>query len=193
MTHQILDKAALRALYNSELKAAFPLSELKPLHAMERLRAADCYEPTAFYDEEGLAGYALLWTHEGAVLLDYFGVPEARRNQGLGSKILRELVPLLGERVMILEAEAPDGGAEDALRQRRLDFYLRAGCVMLPYDCALFGVHYNCLAMNCGDRDAQTVLQLHHALYRKHMLRAMDEAYVQIPLLPGEKATPFHL
>lgn len=187
MRQELLKRAGLRALYQRELKSAFPSTELKPLRAMERLRSTGSYEPLAFYDEAGLAGYALLWLAGDTVLLDYFGVPAARRNGGLGSRILKALSACLEGRTMILEAEAPDGGAEDALRQRRIDFYARGGCQLLPYDCGLFGVRYRCMAMNWDGKDAQSIMDRHRQLYQRNIPRRFYEGNVRIPLPAGEK------
>ena len=50
--------AELEQLYNTEMKRAFPPSELKPLHTMERRRDAGCYEPLGVFDGEELVAYA---------------------------------------------------------------------------------------------------------------------------------------
>ena len=188
MKQFVLKRAGLRTLYKKELKKDFPPTELKPLRAMMKLYAARNYEPLIFYDEEGLAGYALLWTTGDVALLDYFGVPEARRNQGLGSRILKDLRKHLHGRVMLLEAEAPDGGEEDGLRQRRIAFYERCGCQLLPYDCGLFGVHYRCMALNWNGKNPQKLMEKHHRLYERDIPKRLFEGNVRIPLLPGEKA-----
>ena len=183
-----LNAGELGRLYQTELKKTFPPEERKPLSAMLRLLREGEYIPLAYYAEDGgaLLGYALLWT-EGAdrpVLLDYFAVSEALRGQGIGAELLRELGAFLAGRALIIEAEAPDGGAEDALRQRRLDFYTRCGAEYLPYDCWLFGVTYRVLALG-GAADGQTLMEAHRSLYLRHRKRLMRK-YVRIPLVPGE-------
>lgn len=80
----------LSALYESELKAAFPPQELKPLKAMLNLMAEKKYQALGLYDGDELAGYALLWLEPGIpfALLDYLGTIEGRRSQGLGTIML---------------------------------------------------------------------------------------------------------
>ena len=192
MKRKLLSPPELRALYETELTATFPPAELKPLAAMEALRAAGCYEPLAFYDEQdgSLLGYALLWTDgqpAGTALLDYLGVVPDKRCGGLGSRIMAELRAYLDGRLLLLEAEAPDGGPDDGLRRRRLGFYQRCGCTLLPYDCALFGVHFCCLALNGGGRDLSAVLAAHQGLYRRHIPPEVHDRCIRLPLAPGEK------
>lgn len=191
MRQKILSLQELRTLYETELKAAFPPTELKPLHAMEALLAEGCYKPLGYYDEAdgALLGYALLWTDgvDGTILLDYLGVTPAKRNGGLGGQILAALRDDLAGRVLLLEAEAAENGASDTIQSRRLRFYQRCGCVLLPYDCALFGVHFRCLALNWNGTDATGVLAAHQALYRRHIPEAIYDQCIRLPLAPGEK------
>lgn len=181
---------ALRELYHTELKATFPPTELKPLFAMQRLLREGEYIPLAWYADgtDELLGYALLWTEgEGQpALLDYFAVPEALRGRGVGAKLLAALEEYLAGRPMIIEAEAPDGGDEDALRQRRLDFYTRCGAKYLPYDCWLFGVHYRCLAAGWDGARGEALMEAHRSLYL-HKHKGMMQKYVHIPYVPGDE------
>ena len=62
MTLKILSPEELKIAYETDLREAFPPSELKPLFAMEELRQAGLYDPLCLYDENGEAlGYLLLW------------------------------------------------------------------------------------------------------------------------------------
>ena len=54
MELRILNKAETKALYNSEMKRAFPPSELKPLSAIEDMRDKGRYEPLGLYEGEEL-------------------------------------------------------------------------------------------------------------------------------------------
>ena len=128
----------LEAWYTKELCTAFPLCEQKPLSAIRELMAQGRYELLGLYDGPLLLGYATLWSCPecpGYVLLDYLGVTAARRNGGLGGRMLGLLRERCGAgMVLIVEAEAPDSGGppeERPLRERRLDFYRRHGCTPL--------------------------------------------------------------
>lgn len=106
----------LSALYESELKAAFPPQELKPLKAMLNLMAEKKYQALGLYDGDELAGYALLWLEPGIpfALLDYLGTIEGRRSQGLGTIMLDLLAGYYKDyRGIFGEAEAPEGGSPE--------------------------------------------------------------------------------
>ena len=61
MKLHILTPDELKTAYETDLREAFPPTELKPLFAMEDLRRKGLYDPLAFYDEAGqILGYALL-------------------------------------------------------------------------------------------------------------------------------------
>lgn len=106
----------LSALYESELKAAFPPQELKPLKAILNLMAEKKYQALGLYDGDELVGYALLWLEPGIpfALLDYLGTIEGRRSQGLGTIMLDLLAGYYKDyRGIFGEAEAPEGGSPE--------------------------------------------------------------------------------
>ena len=147
----------LSALYESELKAAFPPQELKPLKAILNLMAEKKYQALGLYDGDELVGYALLWLEPGIpfALLDYLGTIEGRRSQGLGTIMLDLLAGYYKDyRGIFGEAEAPEGGSPEGeeLRRRRLGFYLRNGFRYGGYDC-----------------------------------KQVYDRFIQIPLLPGQR------
>ena len=155
MNLQVLSPEQLQKIYETDLREAFPPSELKPLSAMERMRAKGIYDPLGLFDEnQRLLGCALLWKHpEGRyLLLDYLCVPRQQRGRACGG--------LLGE------SEAPTGDPErDGLILRRLDFYRRSGAAILGYDTALFGVHFKTICwatpLPCEDE----ILKNHQEIY----------------------------
>ena len=185
----------LAALRRDQMGLDFPPEELKPFAAMRALYDNGVYHPVGAFDSGGaLLGYALLWDAPGTkyVLIDYLGVPAARRNGGLGGTILR----MLGDRFsdydgIIVESEALDGGPEDGLRRRRMDFYRRAGFRFLGYDCVLFGVHYAvCLLSPNGKGTEEEALAAHIALYRSQFTPRAYGAFIQIPRDPDHPLAP---
>ncbi|MBD5133875.1 MAG: GNAT family N-acetyltransferase [Clostridiales bacterium] len=186
-----LSKEELTALYQNEMTADFPKAELKPLRAMLQLMDMGRYEPLLVLDEGRPVGYALAWlpeSREGA-LLEYFGVLRGLRNGGLGTKILELLVERYGQ--VFGEAEAPcsDDPAENDLRRRRIAFYERGGFRVLDYECALFGVRFNCLYRG-PETDDRKVEALHRGVYAGYFSPAHMERYIQLPLKPGEEIHP---
>lgn len=192
MKLKLLDKQELTDLYQSEMVFDFPKAELKPLRAMLRLMDMGQYDSLLITGDEGSPlGYAMLWlprARNGA-LLEYLGVLRGKRNGGLGTQVL----PLLAERYGQLfgEAEAPtsDDPAENDLRQRRIAFYERNGFRVLDYECALFGVHFNCLYRG-PETDDRKVESLHRSVYADYFSPEHMARYIQLPLHPGEAIHP---
>lgn len=191
MELRLLNKEELTALYQNDMVADFPHAELKPLAAMLRLMDLGRYDLLLATDNGRPVGYALAWlpeNREGA-LLEYFGVLRGLRNGGLGTKILELLVKRYGQ--VFGEAEKPNSEdpVENDLRRRRIAFYERNGFRVLDYECALFGVHFNCLyrGPETGDRKVEA---LHRGVYAGYFSPAHMERYIQLPLHPGEAVKP---
>lgn len=186
-----LNKEELCRLYREEMVFDFPKSELKPVRSMLRLMDMGCYEPLLVLQDGEAVGYAMVWlpdSREGA-LLEYFGVLRGKRNAGLGSRILSVLAEKYGQ--IFGEAEAPvsDDPEENDLRRRRIAFYLRNGLRKLDYDCALFGVHFNCLYLG-PEQDDRKIEKLHKGVYQQYFTPEHFERYIQFPLAPGEAVRP---
>ena len=191
MELRLLNKEELTALYQNEMTADFPHAELKPLTAMLRLMDMGRYDPLLVTEHGEPVGYALVWlpeNREGA-LLEYFGVLRGLRNGGLGTKILALLVERYGQ--IFGEAEKPnsDDPEENDLRRRRIAFYERNGFRVLDYECALFGVHFNCLYRG-PETDDRKVQDLHRSVYAAYFSEEHMARYIQIPLAPGEAVRP---
>ena len=195
MELRILSKAELEQLYHTEMKRAFPPSELKSLKSMEGMRDTGRYEPLGMFDGEELMGYALMWMEADVphVLLDYLGIMEGKRGSGLGSALLKLLAQRYAYRGSIFgEAErdnSPDP-EERALQSRRLDFYFRNGLRYAGYDCALFGVHYETLIFGGEGVSAQELMEAHRTIYRRQIPEKLYDRFVQIPLNAGEAPNP---
>lgn len=186
-----IDRDQLTDLYRNEMTFDFPRAELKPLRAMLRLMELGQYDPLLITQDAQALGYAMMWLprdRRGA-LLEYFGVLRGKRSGGLGSRALELLARRYGQ--LFGEAEAPDSGdpAEDDLRRRRLDFYRRNGFRILDYECALFGVRFNCLYRG-PETDDRKVEALHRSVYADYFSPAHMERYIQLPLRPGEAVHP---
>lgn len=191
MELRLLNKEELAALYQTELTADFPKSELKPLRVMFHLMDMGRYEPLLATDGGRPVGYAVVWLsgHREGALLEYFGVRPGLRNGGLGTNILALLGSRYGQ--IFGEAEAPcsDDPVENDLRRRRIAFYERNGFRVLDYECALFGVRFRCLYRG-PETDDRKVEALHRGVYAGYFSPAHMERYIQLPLKPGEEIHP---
>ena len=187
-----LSPEELTAAYRDVFTEAFPPEELKPLSSMEDMIRDGVYRALGLFDQQEALGYICLWWEENYILIDYLCVPHTRRNDGIGSELIRRTLEAYPkESVFIGEVEAPTGDAEaDAIIYRRLGFYARSGAVTLGYDSALFGVHYKTIAWSSSPLDEAEVLRHHHSIYKKHFSPAAFAAHIQIPLHPGEAIYP---
>lgn len=192
MKLKLLSKEELTALYQNEMTADFPRSELKPLKAMLRLMDMDRYDPLLVTQGGQPLGYAMVWLPEGreGALLEYLGVLRGKRNGGLGTKILALLAQRYGQLFGEAEAPCPEASPEENdLRRRRIAFYERNGFRVLDYQCALFGVRFHCLYRG-PETDDRKVEALHRGVYAGYFSPAHMERYIQLPLKPGEAVKP---
>lgn len=195
MDLRILTPEELKTVYETDLSAAFPPAELKPLAAMEAMRAQDLYDPLVLVDEAGTwLGYILLWKHEDRrhILVDYLCVPADRRNGGIGGKLLQAVrARYPADTVFLGESEAPTGDpGKDGMILRRLGFYARNGARTLSYDNALFGVHFKTICWMNGEPDEDEIMRKHQEIYLHQFGQEKYDRYIQIPLRPGEAVRP---
>ena len=180
-----LADAQLRRLYREHVARDFPPAERRPLSSILRLRRRGVYDAWGLYQGDALLAYALLWRGAGCALLDYLAVCRDARGQGYGTRALELVkgqyspVPLLAE-VEALEESAPPG--ENALRQRRLNFYQQAGFAPLGYQAVLFGVRYDMLSWPAAGPGLPERLQAaHRALYQSEVPPLLFRRVIRIP------------
>lgn len=170
MEFRALREPEIRDWYTREFIKTFPPNEQKPLELILALAGEGRYTLMGLYDGDLLLGYASLQTHPdhpAYVLLDYLGVTAARRNGGLGARILSLLEERFQDNVhVIVEAESPvpgGDGAENHLRTRRIGFYERCGCRRV-YEMGACGIR--CQALTLGEPgDLAPLMAAHRAIY----------------------------
>ena len=172
----------LEAVYDRELRRAFPASELKPLRAMLRLMERGRYKPYCLFDGEEIAGTAFLWLgHPGWAVLDYLCVAESHRNGGLGAMILEKLRETEPEMMIFGEVEAPEDAPDPEMARRRLAFYARCGLKTAGYDTEMFGVHYKTLYLPGREVEDAELMEQHRYIYESSFTPENFRKYVQIP------------
>lgn len=186
----------LRAIYEADMKSAFPAAELKPLSTIERMWQEGKYKPWCLFDGDEVIGLGFLWLGDchGFALLDYLCVSPARRNDGLGSAILKLLHEMEPDTVIFGEAEAPIHAPDPAMAERRLGFYLRNGLRIAGYDTDVFGVHYKTLYLADHEVDEAELMEAHCSVYRGSFLPEKYARYVRIPRetdLPAMEQIPW--
>ena len=182
----------VRELYARNLTRDFPPDERKPLHLIERALEEGKYVCCGCFLGERTAAYAFFAMLGRAVLLDYFSVEKSLRDQGLGSRFLRELIagPLRELDCALLEVDDPDyapNAHEQELRRRRLRFYLNNGLTDTGVRTVVFHVEYRLLALPVGrvpvGADAlDTYLSIYRAM-------PPEQVYAKRMQVKGEIAT----
>ena len=153
-TRRLTDFAQVEALYRSRLKKDFAPNELRPLSSLRRSWEKDAYDCRALFDGEEILGYAFFVRLGNNYLLDYFGIAEGRRDEGLGSLFLQQLAEILKNAdCVVCEVEDPDrteNAEERETRERRLQFYMRAGYLPTELRSVVFGAEYRLLEAPAG-------------------------------------------
>ena len=186
-----LTEPRLRRLYREHVAEDFPPAERRPLSAILRLRRRGDYDTWGVFDGDALAAYAFLWRGADCALLDYLAVCRGARGQGYGTRALELVKGQYGPVPLLAEVEAPEKSAppgENALRQRRLNFYQRAGFAPLGYQAVLFGVRYAMLSWPAaGPQEAERLQAAHRALYQSEVPPLLFRRVIHIP---AEKPAP---
>ena len=105
------------------MEKSFPVDERRPAAAARALLEEPGYRVFVARDTDGsLLGFLATWTLGEWLFLEHLAVDPERRNEGIGGRLLRDVVASAGLRVC-LEVELPT----DTLKQRRIAFYERNG------------------------------------------------------------------
>lgn len=189
---RLLTKAERKRAYDKIFREAFPREELKPFAAMERGIREGCYSFFGLFRDGELSCCICNMQDENYVLIDYLCVPKHLRSGGIGSAAMRLMMSRYPDHtVFIGETEAVVGDPErDELILRRQNLYCRIGAQFMPYDSALFGVHYKTIVWAKQPVDAEEVQRRHDGFYRRSLPALIYRAAVRIPLQPDEDVPP---
>ena len=170
-TRRLTDFAQVERLYKSRLKKDFARNELRPLASLRRSWEKDAYDCYGLFAGEEILGYAFFVRLGKNYLFDYRGIAEGCRDQGLGSIFLGQLAAELTEADCVIgEVEDPDKAKDEqtrAVRERRLQFYLRSGYRETELRSVVFGVDYRLLEVPTGiTHMADELRTIYTELYR---------------------------
>lgn len=191
LTVKSLDLAEVKAIYDTHMRDTFPPSELRPYKSIKALTNSGNYFCYGLYDEDSLQAYAFFSRAKNRTycLLDYYAVIESLRGSGIGSQFF----PLLREKLqhmdgILLEVESvesTENEEEQAIRQRRIRFYQRNGCVMTGVKCHLYGVDYRIMAMPAAkpvpeDRSILSELEsIYHVMFNDLLYPLVCRPFIQ--------------
>lgn len=80
--------------------------------------------------DKGVSGFLNCWDFGSVIYAEHFAVDPSLRGNGLGSRMMKELLSAAGGRRVILEAEPKELGD---IAERRISFYERLGFSENPY------------------------------------------------------------
>ena len=180
----------IRVLYAGRLQEDFPPDEIKPLSAIERAMRRGEYVCFGAMAGEDILAYAFFVKMEerknGYALFDYLAVKKEARCTGVGSAFLQMLIagPLKSMDAVLLEIDDPAfalDAEEEAIRNRRLRFYLRNGLVDTSVTAVVYGVQFRILALPVGPLPSpDNARRMYAALYRAVMPPKIYENHVLI-------------
>lgn len=175
-TRRLTAFSQVEALYRQRLKKDFARNELRQLSSLRRSWKENAYDCYGLFDGDELLGYAFFVRLGNSYLVDYLGIAEEHRDEGLGSIFLRQLADhLAAADCVVVEVEDPDKAADAAdreQRERRLQFYLRSGCRKTELSSCVFGADYRILEVPTG---------------KPHTVEQLREVYTRLyqSILPG--------
>lgn len=108
------------------MEQSFPVDERRPYDEQKKLIDNTAYSiyVTPFFD-----AFIATWEFDDFIFIEHFAVDSARRNAGVGSKMLTEFFEMQ-EKTVCLEVELPD----TELAKRRIGFYERNGFFLNEYE-----------------------------------------------------------
>lgn len=118
------DYKRVNALY----KEAFPKEERIPLPILAIATMRKGVEIAEYFDGNIFVGFTYSVRNENMIFLMFFAVPSELRQQGYGSKILSYLKERNPNKVIVLNVEPLDEGADNYVqRVNRVKFYNKNG------------------------------------------------------------------
>lgn len=142
-----LDFKNIKTLY----KKSFPRFERKPFKKILQINSINACDIFCITDEDqNFYGLVITIKHKNLALLDYFAICPQFRNQGIGSKVLKQLQNLYKPNTLIIEIEdANDSLAKNIYQRiRRRSFYLKNNMVLQNFKVNLFGCPMEILTYN---------------------------------------------
>ncbi len=170
------------AIYNEYMVFDFPSDELKPLaHILSMVEDGTC----TFYalrQNEKVHSYFSVCQNGQGLLVDYLAVNPELRGQGIGSETLAFLKSIAKDKYIIIECEDISFAQDESdklQRQRRINFYTRAGFALTGVNSNLFGVDYTILTYPTGITP-ERVKELYGAIYLRMLGESMFKRFMKI-------------
>ena len=157
-------------------RRSFPRSERKPFRIILKKYRAGSTDIWCILQQGKFLGFAATMNSPDLIMLDYLVVSGKHRGRGIGTAALNRILEHYADREFLLEIESPfEPGSDQALRQKRKQFYVSCGLEPLGIMARVFGVKMELLGKNCTV-DFQRYHDFYRDFYRpqaaKHILPA---------------------
>ena len=165
-----LNIAQVISVYNKSLRHDFPANERRPLPLIIKGMLFGTYECLGAFYKGRLIGYAFFLKHGNDYLWDYLAVFERYRCKGAGARIIKAVKEYYKTADSVIgEVENPElaGPDEDNdMMARRLNFYLRNGCIDTGVRAVTFGAHFIIIQISGRKMSDTEVAKLYRTHYR---------------------------
>lgn len=172
------------AVYNKSLKQEFPVNERRPLILIIKGMLTNSYECLGAFYKGRMLGYAFFLKCDDDYLWDYLAVLKKYRCRGVGSKIIKAVKEFYGDANSVIgEVENPvyaENDEDSKKMERRLNFYLRNGCVDTGVRTVTFGAHFIIIKILGENQSKGTVAKLYQRYYRDSLPRRIYAGNVKI-------------
>ena len=122
-------------------RRSFPRSERKPFRIILKKYRAGNTHIWCILQTGKFLGFAATMNSPDLVMLDYLAISRKHRGRGIGTAAMTQLLARYRDRGFLLEIESPfEPGPDQALRQRRKQFYVNCGMEPLHIMAQVFGV-----------------------------------------------------
>lgn len=119
-------------------------------------------------DTNQIKGFISIWDIEDYAFIDHFAVSSKIRNEGIGSKILKELSTSINKNVF-LEVDIP----ETDIARRRIQFYERNGYYLNPF-------HYELPALFKGGHPVELMIMSSDALLTEAKFMSLTKELLEV-------------
>lgn len=164
----------VKEIYNTHMKDDFIPDELKLLKYILLAVKKGIYDCLGAFEDDEVVAYAFMVKQGDDYLLDYLAVYPEKRNGGIGSKVLGLLKDYYkNARSILIEVENPEFAKDDSeneIQTRRIDFYLRNGCVDTGFKVSAFGVPFLVLEIGLGHVEELIGIEELYAGFYREML-----------------------
>lgn len=171
------------SVYNKSLKHEFPSNERRPLALIIKGVNAGTYECLGAFSGNELLGYAFFLKHGNDYLWDYLAVFEEYRCDGVGSKIIQAIREHYKSADSVIgEVENPEFARTDEERQlmtRRMDFYLRNGCIDTGVKAVTFGARFIIIQISGKSMGVSDLAELYKTHYRVSLPKRIYEGNIE--------------